>query len=465
MLDQRTIFEFSKTLSQKLVMPFDPGYDEDRSIWNGMVDKRPAMIANCRNADDIIKCVNFAQGHDLAISIKGGGHNVAGRAVCDDGLMINLSQMNAVIVDPLNKTAKVESGATIGELDEETKKFGLATTVGIVSKTGIAGLTLGGGMGYLGRKHGLTVDNLLSVELVTAKGDLISASETENSDLFWALRGGGGNFGVVTSFEFKLHEVGPEIMAAKIFYPLEDAREVLEFYREFTSNAPDELAAYALVLTIPPIDPFPQAFQGKIGIAFFVGYAGSLNDGKVALEPLQNFGNPILRLIIPMPYTELQKSFDAAGPKGMRYYWKSHYMNELSDEAIDVFINHSKHLPGPLSAVGFEQFGGAITRVKVGDTAFPQRSASYVLGLFTGWTAAQDDENAINWTREFYNEMTPFASGGAYSNYLDNDDGDKIKTSFGLNYSRLQTVKNKYDPNNFFNLNQNIIPNPEGKMS
>jgi hypothetical protein len=250
---------------------------------------------------------------------------------------------------------------------------------------------------------------------------------------------------------------------AKIFYPFEDARQVLEFYREFTSNASDELAVYALVLTIPPMDPFPEAFQGKIAIAFFVGYAGSLNDGKAALEPLQNFGNPILRLIMPMPYTELQKSFDAAGPKGMRYYWKSHYMNDLSDEAIDVFVNHSKHLPGPLSAVGFEQFGGAITRVKVGDTAFPQRSASYVLGLFAGWTAAEDDEKSINWTREFYDEMTPFASGGAYSNYLDNDDGDKIKASFGSNYSRLQAVKNKYDPNNFFRLNQNIIPNSNGK--
>jgi FAD/FMN-containing dehydrogenase len=462
MLHQTTIQEFSQTLSQPLIMPADRGYDEARSIWNGMVDNKPAMIAKCLNVDDIIKCVNFAQAHDLLISIKGGGHNVAGRAVCDGGLMMNLSQMNRVVVDPVKRTAKVESGATIGEMDEETQKFGLATTVGIVSKTGIAGLTLGGGMGYLGRKYGLTVDNLISVELVTAKGDLISASETENPDLFWALRGGGGNFGVVTSFEFRLHLVGPEIMAARVFYPVEEVKQVLKFYRDFTSNAADELAAYALVLTIPPVEPFPEAFQGKKAIALFVGYAGSLEDGKLALDPLQHFGNPFLRVIMPMPYTEVQKTLDQGGPKGMRYYWKSHYMDDLSDEAIDVFVNQSNDLAGPLSAVGFEQFGGAITRVNVSDTAFPQRSASYVLGLFAGWTEPEDDEKVIGWTREFYNQMTPFASGGAYSNYLDNDDGDKIRASFGSNYSRLQAVKNTFDPYNFFRLNQNIIPNLNG---
>jgi len=276
MLDQITIQEFSQILSQPLIMPFDSGYEEGRSVWNGMVDKRPAMIANCINVDDIKKCVNFARSHDLLVSIKGGGHNVAGRAVWDDALMINLSQMNAVLVDPVKRTVRVESGATIGELDMETQKFGLATPVGIVSKTGIAGLTLGGGNGYLSRKHGLTIDNLLSVELVTAEGNLISANETENSDLFWALRGGGGNFGVVTSFEFKLHELGPEIMVAQVFYPIEDAKQVLQFYREFTSNAKDELAAYALVLRIPPADPFPEEIQGNTAIALVVSYAGSL---------------------------------------------------------------------------------------------------------------------------------------------------------------------------------------------
>ncbi|WP_152269555.1 FAD-binding oxidoreductase [Agriterribacter humi] len=461
MLDQITIQEFSQTLSQPLIMPFDAGYDEGRSVWNGMVDKRPAMISNCKNADDIKKCLNFAQHHDLLVSIKGGGHNVAGKAVCDGGLMINLSQMNTVIVDPVKRTVRVESGATIGELDRETQKFGLATPVGIVSKTGIAGLTLGGGLGYLGRKHGLTIDNLISVELVTAKGDLISANETENPDLFWALRGGGGNFGVVTSFEFKLHELGPEIMAAQVFYPIEDAKQVLKFYREFTSNAADELVGNAYVLRVPPADPFPEALQGKIAIALVVCYAGSLDDGKTALEPLENFGNPILRVIMPMSFLALQTIFDQGGPKGVRSYWKTHYIDHVSDEAIDVFVNHTTHIPGPLSVVGFESFGGAINRVEENATAFPHRSASYVFGIYSGWTKAENDEKIISWTRELYDKMTAFASGGEYSNYLDHDDSDKIRASFGSNYSRLQHVKYKYDPNNFFKINQNIIPNPD----
>ncbi|PKQ46008.1 FAD-binding oxidoreductase [Confluentibacter flavum] len=461
MLDQITIQEFSQTLSQPLIMPLEPGYDEARSVWNGMVDKRPAMIAKCTNVDDIKKCVNFAQSHNLLVSIKGGGHNVAGKAVCHDGLMIHLSQMNAVIVDPVKRTVRVESGATIGELDKETQKFGLATPVGIVSKTGIAGLTLGGGNGYLARKHGLTIDNLLSVELVTANGDFISANETENPDLFWAIRGGGGNFGVVTSFEFKLHEIGPEIMAAQIFYPIEDAKKVFTFYRDFTSNAADELAGYALIVRIPPADPFPEAFQGKTAIALLVGYAGSLDAGKAALAPLENFGNPILRVIMPMPYLALQTSFDQSAPNGIRNYWKAHYMDDLTDEAIDVLVNHTRHFPGAFSAVGLEPFGGAITRVEENATAFPQRSASYILGIFSGWIEPENDEKNINWTRELYNKMTPFASGGAYSNYLDHDDSDKVSASFGSNYSRLQDVKSKYDPNNFFKLNQNIIPKPD----
>jgi len=461
MLDQITIQEFSQTLSQPLIMPFDSGYDEGRSVWNGMVDKRPAMIAKCTNADDIKKCVNFARTHDLIVSIKGGGHNVAGRAVCDGGLMIDLSQMNAVIVDPIERTARVESGATIGELDRETQKFGLATPVGIVSKTGIAGLTLGGGNGYLGRKHGLTIDNLLSVELVTAKGDLISANETENADLFWALRGGGGNFGVVTSFEFKLHEIGPEIMTAKVFYPIEDAKQVLAFYREFTLNAADELAIYALIVSVPPADPFPESLQGKTAIVLLVSYAGSLDDGKRALEPLEKFGNPFLRVIMPTSFIELQTSFDKSAPHGIRNYWKAHYIDHLSDEAIDVLVNYTHDIPGPLTVIGFEPFGGAITRVEESATAFPQRNASYILGLFSGWIESEDDEKNINWTRELYNKMTPFTSGGTYSNYLDNDDSAKVSSSFGSNYSRLQEVKNKYDPKNFFRLNQNIIPKPD----
>ena len=459
MLDQTTIQQLSQTLNNPLILPTDSEYDDARSIWNGMIDKRPAIIAMCTEVKDIINCVNFARTHKLLVSIKGGGHSVAGKAVCEDGLMINLSQMKNVIVDSVNKTVTVESGATIGDLDIETQKFGLATPVGIVSKTGIAGLTLGGGIGYLGRKYGLTLDNLISVKLVSANGDLVSANEEENPDLFWALRGGGGNFGVVTSFEFKLYEVGPEVMTAQVFYPIEDAKQVLQFYRDFTANASDELAGYALVVRVPPVAPFPEDLHGKTAIAIVACHSGSLEDGKAELEPLQNFGNPILCAIMPMPFLGLQTSFDQGVPNGMRYYWKAHYMDNLSDEAIDVFVNHTNHLPGPLSIVGFEPLGGAINRVKADATAFPQRQASYVLGIWSGWIEPDNDDSIINWTRELHTKMKSHASGGVYSNYLDQDDKDQIGASFGINYRRLQEVKSKYDPENFFSINHNITPN------
>jgi len=458
MPNQAKIQVFSQTLNQSLILPNDSEYDNARSVWNGMIDKRPAMIAMCINVDDIINCVNFARANNLLVSIKGGGHSVAGKAVCNDGLMINLSQMKNIKVNETNKTVKVESGATIGDLDKETQKFGLATPVGIVSKTGIAGLTLGGGIGYLGRKHGLTLDNLISVELVTANGDVINASENENPDLFWALRGGGGNFGVVTSFEFKLYEVGPDVMVAQVFYPIKDAKEVLQFYREFTKNASDELAGYALVVRVPPVAPFPEELQGKTAIAIVACHSGNLEDGKTELEPLQDFGNPFLRAIMPMPFLALQTNFDPGVPNGMRYYWKAHYMNNLKDEAIDVFVNHTQHLPGPLSIVGFEPFGGAINRVKTEDTAFSERDASYVLGIWSGWIDPNNDEKIINWSRELHQKMTPYSSGGVYSNYLDHDDANQINSSFGTNYKRLQEIKRKYDPNNFFRINHNIKP-------
>jgi len=459
MLDQTTIQQLSQTLNNPLLLPADSEYDNARSVWNGMIDKRPAMIAMCTNVDDIVKCVNFARKNKMLVSIKGGGHSVAGKAVCNDGLMINLSEMKGVVVDSVGKTVTVESGATIGDLDSETQKFGLATPVGIVSKTGIAGLTLGGGIGYLGRKHGLSLDNLISVKLVTANGDLVSASEKENPDLFWALRGGGGNFGVVTSFEFKLHKVGPEVMVAQVFYPIENSKEVLKFYREFTKNASNELACYALVVRVPPVDPFPQEFQGKTAIALVACHSGSLENGKIELKPLQGFGKPILRVISPMPFLALQTNFDPGVPSGMRYYWKAHYMDKLTDEAIQVFADYTKELPGALSIVGFEPLGGAINKVKEDATAFPQRSASYVLGIWSGWIEPSDDEKIISWNRDLHSKMKPHVSDGVYSNYLDHDDVNQVNSAFGTNYKRLQEIKRKYDPDNFFRINHNILPN------
>lgn len=458
MLEHTTIQQFSKSLKTPLILPADPEYDSARAVWNGMIDKRPAMIAMCTSVDDIVKCVNFARNNKMLVSIKGGGHSVAGKAVCNDGLMINLSEMKSVVVDSVGKTVTVQSGATIGDLDRETQKYGLATPVGIVSKTGIAGLTLGGGIGYLGRKYGLTLDNLISVNLVTASGEFVIASEKENPDLFWALRGGGGNFGVVTSFEFKLYKVGPEVMVAQVFYPIENAKEVLKYYREFTKNASDDLACYALVVRVPPVDPFPQEFQGKTAIAIVACHSGSLENGKSELKPLEDFGNPILRVIVPMPFLALQTNFDPGVPNGMRYYWKAHYMDKISDDAIDIFVDYTKELPGALSIVGFEPLGGAINKIKEDATAFPQRSASYVLGIWSGWIEPHDDEKIINWNRELHAKMKPYASDGVYSNYLDHDDVNQVNSAFGTNYKRLQEVKRKYDPDNFFRINHNIVP-------
>ncbi len=456
MISSDKIQKFSQSLSQNLILPSDSQYDVARSVWNGMIDKKPLMVAMCNNVDDIINCVNFARNQKLTVSIKGGGHSVAGKSVCDDGLMINLSQMNAVIVNSKDKTVTVQSGATIGDLDKETQKFGLATPVGIVSKTGIAGLTLGGGYGYLGRSYGLTSDNLLSVDLITVNGKTIKASESVNPDLFWALRGGGGNFGVVASFKFKCHDVGPDIMVAKIFYPIEDAKEVLKFYTSFSKNAPDELATSAMVVRIPPVEPFPEDIQGKLSVFILACYSKDIESGKIAMEALENYGNPMLRVIMPTPFLEVQTTFDEGMPNGMRYYWKSHFFETLTDDAIDVFVNHTKNVPGIFTIVGFDPFGGAINRIKENATAFSQRSASYILGIWGGWIEQNDDENNINWIRELYEKMKPFASGGTYGNFLDKDDDNKIKASFGSNYERLQLVKRKYDPDNFFSNNQNI---------
>ncbi len=458
MLSKSSVQMFAEKLRGESIQPGDKGFDEARALWNGMIDRKPALIARCLSADDVINSVNFARENALPLSIKGGGHGVAGKSVCDDGLMIDLSLMNAVVVDSKARTVRVEPGAMIGDVDRETQVFGLATPVGIVSETGIAGLTLGGGFGYLGRKHGLTIDNLISADLVTADGRTVHASEDDNPDLFWALRGGGGNFGVVTSFEFRLHEVGPEVMTAQVFYPIEDAGDVLRFYRNLTADAPDELACYAFAVRVPSVAPFPESFQGKTAIALVACHSGTIDDGKTALAPLHGFGTPILSAIQTMPFAALQKSFDNGMPDGKRYYWKAHYFKELTDEAIDVFASHTSHLPGPLSIVGFEPLGGAISRVDESETAFPQRQAAFALGIWSGWEDPADDEEIINWTRELHVKMTPFAIGGVYSNYLDQDDDDQVKAAFGANYERLQRVKATYDPENLFRLNQNIQP-------
>ncbi len=458
MPDASTIEKFRESLTGGLILPGDADYDEARRVWNGMIDRRPAMIARCADAADVATAVDFARDHDLTVSIRCGGHGVAGKAVCDDGLMIDLSQMDAVSVDVDARTARIEGGARLGNLDAATQPHGLATTAGMVSETGVGGLTLGGGFGYLGRRFGLTIDNLLAAEVVTAAGRQIRANATENPDLFWALRGGGGNFGIVTAFEFQLHAVGPDVLVGQSFFPISEAGDVLRFYRELMGDAPDELAASAFAVTIPPAEAFPEEYRGEPGIAILACYSGDLEEGNAVLAPLGSFGSPILGFVQPMPYVELQSSFDQGVPDGQRYYWKSQFQRELSDEAIDTFVAHVTTLPGPFSLVGFEPLGGAINRVDADATAFPHRDAQFALGIWSGWGDPADDDAGIAWTRQLHAAMAPFASGGVYSNYQDQDDDGRTSDAFACNLERLKEVKAKYDPENFFRINQNIPP-------
>lgn len=456
--DQETVQAFHDDVHGEVLHPGDDGYGDARTVWNEMIDKYPAIIAQCTGAADVITAVDFAREHDLLLSVKGGGHNFAGTAVCDDGLVIDLSQMNAVQIDPGTQRARVQGGATWADFDHEAQAFGLATTGGLVSTTGVAGLTLGGGQGYLARKHGLTIDNLVGADVVTADGELVHASEAENPDLFWGLRGGGGNFGVVTSFEFQLHEIGPEVLAGPIFHPYEDATEALRFYREFTADAPDELACYAMVVHVPPEAPFPSEFQGEPAVAFAVCYAGPIEGAKAVVQPLRDFGDPILDGIQPMPYTALQQSFDDGSPEGYRWYTKSHYLGGLSDEAIETIVEYTDPLPGPLTQVAIEPMGGAISRVERTATAFPHRGAAYSFGIWPGWDDPDRDDDLIEWARNFHEAMAPHATDGVYANYLDRDEDERIRAAYGENYDRLVEVKHRWDPENLFRMNQNIEP-------
>ena len=449
-MDVGALARFASTLRGQLIRPEDPGYDEARAIWNGMIDRRPALVARCGGTADVIACVDFARGQELPISVRGGGHGVAGRATCDAGLMIDLSQMHDVHVDPKARVARFGGGATWGTVDHETQAFGLAVTGGVDSRTGVGGLTLGGGVGYLARALGLTIDSLLSAEVVLADGSTVTASATEHPDLFWALRGGGGGFGIVTTFELRLHPIGPEVMTAQIFHAMDGAVEALAFYRDFMSTAPDQAACYPLFVNVPPVDPFPEQHHGKTALVFVGCHAGSLEDGEKALRPLGMFGAPFFSAIAPMPYAALQQSFDAAAPDGGRFYWKAHYLEELSDALIDLLVERVDPLPGPYSTVFVECLGGAVARVAPDATAFPHRGVRFSLGISTGWADEEDDEAAIAWTRSLFEATAPHASGGVYVNYLDRDEADRVEAAYGANLARLEHVRRAYDPDGVF---------------
>ncbi len=441
-----------------VLTPESPGYDEARTLWNAMIDRRPAAIAQCANADDVARAVRFAADRNLLVAIKGGGHNIAGNASCDGGLMIDLSRMKAVRVGPLARTVKVEPGATLGDVDRETQRFALATPLGINSTTGVAGLTLGGGFGWLSRGFGLTIDNLVSADVVLADGSQLTASESENPDLFWAIRGGGGNFGVVTSFEFRLHDVGPQVFAGLVVHPLVAAADVLRFHREYMKQTPDQFTCWFVMRQAPPLPTVPAEYHGKEILALAMCYPGSLEEGERLARPLREFSRPVADMVGPQPYTEWQKVLDPLLAPGMRNYWKSNEFVEVTDDLIEVLIDAAMRLPDPQCEIAFGQVGRATSRVAADATAFGRRDAQYIMNVHGRWADAAKDEECIAWARELFRATAPFATGSAYVNFMTEEEQDRVKAAYGSNYPRLAALKKQYDPNNLFRMNQNIKP-------
>jgi FAD/FMN-containing dehydrogenase len=459
-LDGDVIRAFVAGVRGAVLRDGDQGYDDARAIWNGLIDRRPALIVQCTGAADVVDAVNFAREQNLLLSVKGGGHNVAGNAVNDGGLVIDLSQMRGVHVDPSTQTVRAQGGATWGDCDRETQLFGLAVPGGVVSTTGIAGLTLHGGVGHLRRKHGLSIDSLLSVDIVTADGRLRRASATENDDLFWAVRGAGSNFGVVTSFEFKAHPIGPIIMVGAVFYPQEAAREVLPAWRDYMASAPDELSSIALFWNVPSHRPFPPEHHGKPVLIVAGAYAGSIEDGEPIVQPLRELAEPLFDLSGPSPWLGLQSGFDALFPKGALYYWKSRAFAELSDEAIDEIAGWAARRPTPLTDIVIWHHGGAIRRVGETETAYAGRDAPFDVTGEVSWTDPAQSDEAIAWGREFWAAMGAYSTGGIYLNFpgLGEEKEALVRAGYGGNYGRLAALKAKYDPTNLFRMNLNITP-------
>lgn len=444
----------------RLIGPDHADYDAARALWNGAIDRRPRLIARCMGTADVVAAVRFARDHDLEIAIRGGGHNVAGTAVCDDGIVIDLSAMRAVRVDTAHRRAWVQGGALWGDVDRETQAHGLATTGGIVSHTGVAGLTLGGGVGWLMRKHGLTVDNLLTVDVVTADGKLLHASEDEHPDLFWALQGGGGNFGVVSSFEFRLHRVGPTVLAGPILWDASDAGEVLRFYRDFVRDAPDELGTVVRFGTAPPVAAIPEHLHWRPVVMIGTCYTGPIERGERWLGPLRAFGAPLLDLVGPAPYAGFQSALDSTVVHGWNYYWKSTHLPELRNELIDTIVEHAFSCSSPRSYVAMFHLQGAVSRVAEGATAFGNRQASHAITLDGVWRPGEGfGDRDTAWARSFFAALGHFREG-VYVNFLGGDeDPDRVREAYGDSvYDRLVDVKTIYDPDNVFHHNQNIRP-------
>ena len=459
-LDEEALQGFVQGARGDVIRPGDPGYDDARAIWNGLIDRKPALIVQPTGAADVVDAVNFAREHDLLLSIKGGAHNVAGNAVNDGGLVIDLSRMRGVHVDPSTQTVRAEGGATWGDCDRETQLFGLAVPGGVVSTTGIAGLTLHGGVGHLRRKYGLSIDSLLSVDIVTADGQLRRASEKENEDLFWAVRGAGSNFGVVTSFEFRAHPVGPTVMVGAVFYAHEDATTVLPAWRDYMAQAPDELSSLAFFWNVPPGEPFPAEHHGKPVFIVAAAYSESVEDGEPVVQPLRELGEPLIDLSGPWPWLGLQSGFDDLFPVGDLRYWKSRALAELTQEAMDDIVDWAGRRPTPLTDIAVWHHGGAMSRVGDSETAYAGRDAPFLVTGEASWTDPAQNDEAIAWGREFWDVMGRHSTGGLYLNFpgLGEEKEELVKAGYGANYERLATLKAEYDPANLFRMNLNITP-------
>jgi hypothetical protein len=450
--------ELRASFGGELVRPADPTYDEDRRVWNGSIDRFPAVIARCRGVADVIAAIRFARGAGLPIAVRGGGHSFPGHSVCDDGIVIDLSAMKGIRVDPEARTARVQAGVLWGELDRETQAFGLATTGGIVTHTGVAGLTLGGGIGWLHRKHGLTIDQLLSVDVVTASGELVKASESENADLFWGLRGAGGNFGIVTEFEFRLHPVGPAVLAGPILWPMEKAPEVLRFYRDWIAEAPDELMTILVQRRALPLAAIPSELHGRLVISVTCCYSGDIERGEEIVRPMKSFGSPLLDLCQPKPYLAHQSMFDPAFPHGWWYYFRACDVAGLDDEVIDVMAEHGSRIVSPVTSIALWQLGGAVAGVDEGETAYSGRGAGFSFNINGNSKTADGFDAEREWARDYWSALEPHQST-VYVNFLMDEGEERIRQAYGAEkYERLKALKRSYDPANVFRLNQNIRP-------
>lgn len=456
-LAESVVNRFASGLRGRVLRPGEPEYDPARRIWNSMVDKRPALIVRCTGAADVMDAVAFAGEHGLLTAIRGGGHNIAGLALADGGLVIDLSEMRGIRVDAARRIAHCQAGAKWGDFDRETQAFALAAPGGIVSDTGVAGLTLGGGFGWLTRKHGFTCDNLLSADVINAEGRFLRASRTENQELFWGLCGGGANFGVVTSFEFELHPLGPQVFAGMVLHPVEKALELLSFFRDFSASAPRELASLALLRTAPALPALPSSVHGRKVAGIVACYAGPVEAGEEILRPIRAFGSPLADLFSPRPYRLFQQIFDAAQPPGRRYYWKSEYLPGLESGFNEEIARWCPDFSSPLSSVLIMHLGGAARDRTAADNAAANREAAYIANLASSWAEPGEDARHIEWTREFWQAIRPYSTGGTYLNFLTRDEGaDRMRAAYGENYGRLLALKTKCDPGNFFRVNQNL---------